>query len=124
MFREFHQDAPDPWGVQKVCAKNVCAHFLLPNPDSFAIASEFCRKLPFAMNFRCAPNVAAPDVAGAKSLEVRIWTPQRRKKQKKPEFQIWTLKGNREVLHGVGADGVGVKFPHFYSKLQSLALVL
>ena len=30
----------------------------------------------------------------------------------------------REVLHGVGADGVGVKFPFFCSKLQLFALVL
>ena len=29
----------------------------------------------------------------------------------------------REVLHGVGADGVGVKFPHFCSKLLLFALV-
>ena len=31
---------------------------------------------------------------------------------------------NREVLHGVGADGVGVKFPIFCSKLLLFALVL
>ena len=29
---------------------------------------------------------------------------------------------SREVLHGVGADGVGVKFPHFCSKLLLLPL--
>ena len=30
MSREFCRDVPDPWGVQKVCAKKVRAHFSLP----------------------------------------------------------------------------------------------
>ena len=30
MSREFCRDVPDPWGVQRVCAKEVRAHFSFP----------------------------------------------------------------------------------------------
>ena len=65
---------------------------------------------------RCAPNVAAPNVAGAVTPEFRVWSPKKRKKRKnrnsgfgplntgkggksgkngKPEFRIWTLENRK-----------------------------
>ena len=54
------------------------------------IGNWFSNQWFFTMNCQCAPNVAAPNVAGAVTPEFRVWSPKKRKKTEKPEFRIWT----------------------------------
>ena len=53
------------------------------------------RNTAIASEVRCAPNVAAPNVAGAVTLEFRIWSPKSEKKTEKPERRSWTPENRK-----------------------------
>ena len=45
MSREFCRHVPTPGGVQKVCAKRVCAHFSFPNYTHTSVTEKNCHRV-------------------------------------------------------------------------------